>query len=127
MYTSNHLKLPFFRLGICIKITVEINFAASLKTVLPTFEGYVIISDQIHNFPIGSKKYMVVDDNSFQVMKDGSLNVTLANGKSRIYQQYVNGEAQYCLDLVTEKCNYKSFLHLAPINALILCFVRINQ
>ena len=110
MYTINHLKLPFFRLGICIKITVEINFAANLKTVLPTFEGYVIISDQIHNFPIGSKKYMVVDDNSFQVTKHGSLNVTLANGESMIYQQYANGEAQYCLELVTEKCNYTSFI-----------------
>ena len=76
--------------------------ANKLKNLPLAFDGDYSISDDIlHNFPVESKKYMVVDDNSFQVMKDGKLNVTLANGNSKIF-----GKAQYCLEYVIKKCNY---------------------
>ena len=51
---------------------------------------------------------MIVDDSSFQLTENGSLNVTLPDGHSNIFQQQENGLAQYCLDYVIEKCNYKT-------------------
>ena len=53
---------------------------------------------------------MVVNDSSFKVMDNGSLNVIHANGNSDTYQQQENGTVQYCLELVIEKCNYTSFI-----------------
>ena len=99
---NQSFNIAFFRLGECTKT----NLTTNLKNLPPNVQ---IIDDQVHNFPNESKKYTLVDDNSFQVMNNGSLNVTLANGDSKIIQQNdADGKSQYCLEYVTEKCNYTS-------------------
>ena len=107
-----------FRLGRCTETNMTTNlknFRMLLQKKLPTFEGastdkfnWTINDHQLDNFPIESNRYMIVDDNSFQLTKNGSLKVTLPDGHSNIYQQQKNGPAQYCLDYVIEKCNYKT-------------------
>ena len=100
-----------FRLGRCTETNMTTNlknFRMLLQKNIPDQFNWTINDHQLNNFPSESEKYMIVDDSSFQLSKNGSLKVTLPDGHSNIYQRQKNGPAQYCLDYVIEKCNYKT-------------------